>query len=136
MRDLVLPLPSSPLIQQVLQRLMIHRTLELMPRDGSMVFRVEIVRMGEEENSSSLVKKKRVRGKDVHMSHLPAYRKVKSEETMSSPCAICFGEWEVGEYVRELPLCNHVFHKKCVDRWMKQDQERMSCPLCRTSHKP
>ncbi|KAL6899185.1 hypothetical protein ACP4OV_005843 [Aristida adscensionis] len=43
-------------------------------------------------------------------------------------CAICLGELEAGERVRVLPKCNHVFHVRCVDRWLLA---RSTCPTCR-----
>lgn len=38
-------------------------------------------------------------------------------------CTICLNE------VKAVPLtCGHVFHKKCIDKWLK---ENSSCPNCR-----
>jgi hypothetical protein len=42
-------------------------------------------------------------------------------------CNICLENLRVGEYKRTLP-CNHEFHKKCVDKWMKIYN---NCPMCR-----
>ena len=44
-------------------------------------------------------------------------------------CPICLEEIEVGEYQRQLS-CSHVFHKKCIDKWIIADVN-CSCPLCR-----
>ena len=42
-------------------------------------------------------------------------------------CGICYGEFEEGEQIRQLP-CKHEFHKNCVDPWLTQHQNK--CPLC------
>merc|ERR1712096_190759 len=44
-------------------------------------------------------------------------------------CCICLGDFEKGESVRELD-CNHLFHKECVDTWLRQNRR---CPLCKQS---
>ncbi|XP_022971293.1 RING-H2 finger protein ATL74-like [Cucurbita maxima] len=45
-------------------------------------------------------------------------------------CAICLGEFEVGDKVRMLPICNHGFHVRCIDTWLLSHS---SCPNCRHS---
>ncbi len=42
-------------------------------------------------------------------------------------CSICFEQVKKKEYIRELQ-CNHKFHKKCIDKWVKR---KFTCPLCR-----
>ncbi|QCD97985.1 E3 ubiquitin-protein ligase [Vigna unguiculata] len=44
-------------------------------------------------------------------------------------CSICLGQWEDYNVVRLLPLCNHVFHKSCVDAWF---MDHANCPVCRS----
>jgi E3 ubiquitin-protein ligase RHA2 len=46
-------------------------------------------------------------------------------------CAICINKIESNEYIRKLK-CNHLFHKKCVDNWLKKNIENASCPMCRS----
>ncbi|KAG9129298.1 hypothetical protein Leryth_015674 [Lithospermum erythrorhizon] len=45
-----------------------------------------------------------------------------------SECAICLSEFASGELIRVLPKCSHVFHVKCIDRWLNSHS---SCPNCR-----
>ncbi|KAF8005638.1 hypothetical protein BT93_K0042 [Corymbia citriodora subsp. variegata] len=45
-------------------------------------------------------------------------------------CSICLGEYKEGEVLRLLPECEHVFHMKCVDPWLRL---HATCPVCRKS---
>ena len=47
-------------------------------------------------------------------------------------CNICCEDYIVGQYKRTLPNCNHIFHKKCVDKWLKT---KSNCPICRNELK-
>jgi hypothetical protein len=59
--------------------------------------------------------------------NLPRYLKIKKEDE-NIVCAICCCELEEGLYKRTL-LCDHTFHKKCIDRWIKIGKH--TCPSCR-----
>lgn len=48
--------------------------------------------------------------------------RVKTQE-----CCICLAQYREKEEVRQLP-CTHMFHLKCVDRWLRIIS---SCPLCK-----
>lgn len=61
---------------------------------------------------------------------LDKYYKCKSENVY---CSICCENVKWSEFLRKLP-CKHIFHKKCVDKWIKRllkKSENTSCPLCR-----
>ncbi|TYH20487.1 hypothetical protein ES288_A05G433500v1 [Gossypium darwinii] len=47
---------------------------------------------------------------------------------LDSECLICLSEFTVGERLRFLPKCNHGFHVRCIDKWLKS---HTSCPKCR-----
>ncbi|KAF8022621.1 hypothetical protein BT93_F0210 [Corymbia citriodora subsp. variegata] len=64
---------------------------------------------------------------------LPLTKYRESSDPLES-CTVCLYEFEVGEEVRELKNCKHVFHRRCLDRWMNCDQR--TCPLCRTQFLP
>ncbi|KAK1423540.1 hypothetical protein QVD17_18844 [Tagetes erecta] len=43
-------------------------------------------------------------------------------------CSVCLQDFQVGEIVRSLPKCHHIFHLPCIDEWLVRHG---SCPLCR-----
>ncbi|XP_043714932.1 E3 ubiquitin-protein ligase RNF165-like [Telopea speciosissima] len=50
-------------------------------------------------------------------------------------CAICICKIESGDLIREL-ICDHIFHKGCLDRWIGDGYRPRSCPLCRGTLEP
>lgn len=50
------------------------------------------------------------------------------EEDAAVDCAVCLGEVGKGETVRRMPACCHVFHRDCIDLWLRA---RATCPVCR-----
>ena len=42
-------------------------------------------------------------------------------------CVICQINYKKGERVRELPHCKHVYHQRCIDKWL---QRKATCPNC------
>ncbi|KZV31644.1 hypothetical protein F511_00448 [Dorcoceras hygrometricum] len=47
-------------------------------------------------------------------------------------CCICLAKYVHNDELTELP-CSHLFHKDCVDKWLKINA---SCPLCKTLLRP
>lgn len=45
----------------------------------------------------------------------------------SDSCSICLDRFSMDTTVRRLP-CLHIFHSKCVDKWLQQNTK---CPICR-----
>ncbi|XP_028974283.1 E3 ubiquitin-protein ligase RNF38 [Esox lucius] len=62
------------------------------------------------------------------IEQLPSYRfnpnNHQSEQTL---CVVCMCDFESRQLLRVLP-CNHEFHARCVDRWLKANR---TCPICR-----
>lgn len=48
---------------------------------------------------------------------------------MSSPCAICLGEYEAGDKISQGERCNHAFHAMCISKWT--ELRNTACPCCR-----
>ncbi|WVZ79939.1 hypothetical protein U9M48_027461 [Paspalum notatum var. saurae] len=44
-------------------------------------------------------------------------------------CSVCLGVFQVGETVRLLPVCLHLFHVECIDPWL---DAHSTCPICRS----
>lgn len=64
-------------------------------------------------------------------TQLPKYRRV-TEADAGESCSICLEELTPNTYKRNLH-CNHLFHKKCIDAWLRQcTVSNMSCPMCRS----
>lgn len=49
-------------------------------------------------------------------------------ELLEHSCPICIDNIDDDDYIRLLPVCEHYFHKKCIDKWFKTND---SCPCCR-----
>ena len=58
-----------------------------------------------------------------------ASTQVTLEEDAEDDCPICQDHMRQGELIRKLNVCNHEFHKSCVDNWFLN--ESVLCPTCR-----
>ncbi|CAN0926634.1 Putative RING-H2 finger protein ATL53 [Linum grandiflorum] len=56
-----------------------------------------------------------------------------SKERSESTCPVCLSDFNEGEPVRSLPVCSHVFHVACIDRWLLC---HTNCPVCRANALP
>ncbi|KAG2281854.1 hypothetical protein Bca4012_050367 [Brassica carinata] len=50
--------------------------------------------------------------------------------SVSRPCCVCLGEFELKEELVEMPSCKHIFHLDCIHIWL---YSHTTCPLCRSS---
>ncbi|XP_076910036.1 RING-H2 finger protein ATL56-like [Bidens hawaiensis] len=66
---------------------------------------------------------------DVQTNLTPFQYPAADSDLVSDDCSICLEPYEQGETCRVLPVCDHVFHARCVDRWLTKVP---SCPICRT----
>ena len=56
------------------------------------------------------------------------YSTVKIKEKRKQQCSICLDKFSCNEIVYFLGKCKHIYHKKCLDEWVKYKPE---CPACR-----
>lgn len=56
--------------------------------------------------------------------------KVHKGDSIASCCSICLTDYKESDTLRLLPDCGHVFHRKCVDPWLRLHP---TCPMCRNS---
>lgn len=61
-----------------------------------------------------------------HDYHEPSPPVDGADQTAMS-CTICLCEYEPDDLLRKMP-CRHLFHKECVDEWLKL---KRTCPLCK-----
>ncbi|KAG0441971.1 E3 ubiquitin-protein ligase SIRP1 [Dictyocoela muelleri] len=61
-----------------------------------------------------------------HQLNTGIHLKCFKNETKRS-CSVCINDINIGEKAVKL-LCKHIFHKKCIYRWMRVQK---SCPICR-----
>ncbi|KAL3825686.1 hypothetical protein ACJIZ3_021715 [Penstemon smallii] len=59
--------------------------------------------------------------------------KLKNKDSSGACCSICLADYKSSDLVRVLPECEHLFHVKCVDPWLRMHP---TCPVCRTSPLP
>jgi hypothetical protein len=62
------------------------------------------------------------------LQQLPKYKRC-GIQYEGHECIICTENMTSREFYRKLP-CEHVFHKKCIDRWVVRNP---TCPTCRFS---
>ncbi|CAH8344262.1 unnamed protein product [Eruca vesicaria subsp. sativa] len=54
--------------------------------------------------------------------------KIKITGKSNDSCSVCLQDFQIGETVRSLPQCHHMFHLPCIDNWLLRHG---SCPMCR-----
>ncbi|XP_068673515.1 E3 ubiquitin-protein ligase RNF38-like [Montipora foliosa] len=62
------------------------------------------------------------------IDNIPSFRySASSRDFSNGNCVVCMSDYINREKLRRLP-CNHDFHAKCIDRWLKNNR---TCPVCR-----
>jgi len=55
------------------------------------------------------------------------YSKINIPQKRKQTCSICLSNFKCSDNLYKIS-CNHLFHKDCLDEWVKHKQE---CPVCR-----
>tara|TARA_B100000900_G_C20326326_1_gene612306 strand:+ start:126 stop:533 length:408 start_codon:yes stop_codon:yes gene_type:complete len=72
--------------------------------------------------------------KSVYLNFLGKYKRVKEGDNIENKeCSICLEEFSKNVGYRVLG-CGHIFHKRCIDKWLYKDN-KLKCPLCRVDIK-
>jgi hypothetical protein len=77
-----------------------------------------------EENSSERVR-------NIDFEKLNKFIVNKSNKPCDD-CPICLDEFKCRQHCRRFG-CSHVFHKKCIDKWLTKNTQ---CPVCRACVQP
>jgi hypothetical protein len=67
--------------------------------------------------------------KEINQKICKAIKIKSNDDLLKTSCLICMEDYKENEYKRIIPNCNHVYHKKCIDKWLKKTA---TCPVCRT----
>ena len=54
------------------------------------------------------------------------------DEYNTSECVVCMDVFIEGKIIRRLPTCHHIFHDKCLMKWLDgpTQQQSQKCPMC------
>lgn len=59
---------------------------------------------------------------------------VKEQERMKAEeevCKICYKGFDLNDFIVKLRKCGHIFHKDCIDKWVKgQNWKQLTCLVC------
>uniref|UniRef100_A0A0E0KSQ8 RING-type domain-containing protein n=1 Tax=Oryza punctata TaxID=4537 RepID=A0A0E0KSQ8_ORYPU len=63
---------------------------------------------------------------ESQINNLP--QSVIQSNNIEEPCAVCLENPSIGDTIRRLP-CFHMFHKECIDEWLRR---KKLCPVCKS----
>lgn len=62
------------------------------------------------------------------------FKKMKTEKCEDKFCTICQNEIKSKEHKIKLDTCGHIFHKKCLNKYLKTCLTNFSCPNCKKDY--
>ncbi|KAJ3127116.1 hypothetical protein HK098_006813 [Nowakowskiella sp. JEL0407] len=67
--------------------------------------------------------------RDADLSKITKSTLAGKSQSLLETCTICLECFQIREKVRTLPSCQHLFHKRCIDKWLLK--RSTACPNCR-----
>ena len=64
------------------------------------------------------------------------FNKMKTTTCENKFCTICQNKIKSKEHKIKLDTCGHVFHKKCMNKYLKTCLTNFCCPNCKSDYKP
>ena len=61
------------------------------------------------------------------------FKKMKSDSCDTKFCSICQENIKSKEHKIKLDVCGHYFHKKCLNKYLKNCLTKFSCPNCKNN---
>lgn len=58
------------------------------------------------------------------------YNYLQIKDIKEQICSICLDNFEISDKIYCL-VCNHVFHKQCIEGWINYKKQNILCPLCK-----
>ena len=108
------------IIQNIINLTQLRQIINI-ENNENIIFDIEITHLNNEEFFKNC--------KEINEKVSKAI-KIKSDDILlKTSCLICMEDYKENEYKRILPKCNHIYHKKCIDKWLKKNA---TCPVCRT----
>ena len=86
---------------------------------------------GNEENNNNNINEEALNSLPVFKideKFMEVSKKEENKKEQFEKCVICMEKYEINEEVKTLP-CFHIFHKDCIDHWLKEGND--SCPICK-----
>ena len=114
-------------IEEMIENLKNSNIININNEDNLIEFDIEFeyVDNNEENNENNYFKS----CKEINENLCKSEKIKENDELIGNTCLICHENFQIGEFKRKLPPeCNHTYHKKCIDKWLKK---RSSCPICR-----
>ncbi len=84
------------------------------------------------DNTNNATEQEQIRRnkeEDISIRLGPMKRVVHEHHYSDKQCTICQQSFVQNEFLRILPTCKHVFHKRCIDLWIFKPPH--TCPTCR-----